>query len=145
MKSLGNKLDGRELMAKKVDPVSHLWVRYPQKVFPRLYVRGLQLRAGVLGTKVRRLRGRVGLPTVDVKCRGGCGQPESLSHILQKCQVTHDGRCARHNRVVYLTAKKLGAGVDEAWVEPIIPVPGSYRKPDLVIRKDETLYVMDLP
>ena len=80
----------------------------------------------------------------ELLCRGGCGQPESLVHILQKCQVTHETKCARHNQVVrFLSAKFTKAGY-EVLVEPIIPVHGSFRKPDLVVRSGATVYVVDV-
>jgi hypothetical protein len=40
-----------------VDPVSHLRVSYPQKVFPGVYIDGLLLRTEVLRTKVIGSRG----------------------------------------------------------------------------------------
>ncbi|MGL5119437.1 MAG: hypothetical protein ACRC7H_09600, partial [Plesiomonas shigelloides] len=46
-------IDGRELAEHDVDEGSHLWLRRPDRVFPRLYIRGIQLRGGTLSTKAR--------------------------------------------------------------------------------------------
>lgn len=67
-------------------------------------------------------------------CRGGCGAVETLNHVLQKCGVTHDSRCARHNRLLRLLNKKLKGHGKETMLEPIIPAAGSYIKPDLIVK-----------
>ncbi|KAF7233384.1 hypothetical protein EG68_04446 [Paragonimus skrjabini miyazakii] len=77
--------DGADLMNVQVARARFYW--------------GLQLRGGLLNMKVRSSRGyRRALG--DSRCRGLYGCPESIGYILQKCSVTHDARCARHNRVV---------------------------------------------
>ena len=150
-KSLYGKADGRELGIPDVDPDSFRWIRDPGGIFPRLYIRGLQLRAGVLGTKVRKarqrgIRGPVRTMPFDttILCRGGCGQPESIGHILQKCSVTHEARCARHNRIVQYVAKLLKQSKYQVTVEPIIPVTGSFRKPDIVAVRNGIAHVIDV-
>lgn len=77
-------------------------------------------------------------------CRGGCGFPESLNHVLQRCVITHDARCARHNRVVERIQRKLTKKGIETWSEMHIPIAGSYIKPDLIARKERIGLVMDV-
>ena len=52
-------------------PQSSIWLQYPVRVFPRIYIRGIQLRASALNTKVRRSKQNRG--SGDVNCRGGFG------------------------------------------------------------------------
>lgn len=96
---LFNSVDGRELTVPEVDKASHEWLRRPARVFPRLYIRGIQLRGGLLPTKARSTRGN-NRQVTNRTCRGACCAPETLNHILQACELTHDARCARHNRVL---------------------------------------------
>ncbi|CAH8502348.1 unnamed protein product [Dicrocoelium dendriticum] len=126
-----------------VDKASYNWVRRPEGVFPRLYIRGLKLRAGVLPSKVRSSRGgsRKGR---ELLCRGHCGHHESVAHILQKCAITHDARCARHNRVVKRVAAIVRKKGYQAWVEPVIAKADSFCKPDLVIASPNQVRLVDV-
>ncbi|KAA3671572.1 uncharacterized protein DEA37_0007351 [Paragonimus westermani] len=100
--------DGADLINVEVDKAGFYWVHNPQLVFLRLFIRGLQLRGGLLNTKVRisRCNRRA---SDDLRCRGLCGCFGSVGHILQKCALTHEARCARHNRVVQTVGKMLSA------------------------------------
>lgn len=69
---------------------------------------------------------------------------ESIDHILQKCVLTHDVRCARHNRLVTKIAQKLRRKGHETWTEPIIPTGRSFCKPDLICKTKEEVFVMDV-
>lgn len=77
-KRLLSSVDGKDLSEPDVDEGSHLWVKKPDRVFPRLYIRGIQLRGGTLSTKSRASRGRAD-PGDDRRCRGGCPNTETLS------------------------------------------------------------------
>ncbi|VDP96030.1 unnamed protein product [Trichobilharzia regenti] len=102
---LFSSADGYGLTESTTYPESHKWLLNPEMALPKLYV---QLRRGLLGTKTRHARGR---PRVDINCRGGCGQPENLQHILQHCALTHEVRCKRHKDVLKLIANKLRCGI----------------------------------
>ncbi|MGL5127331.1 MAG: RNA-directed DNA polymerase, partial [Aeromonas popoffii] len=138
-----SSMDGRDLSEPDVDEGSHLWVKRPDRVFPRLYIRGVQLRGGTLSTKSRASRGRHGLEE-DRRCRGGCQSVETLTHILQSCSKTHDVRCARHNRVLRLLCKKLHRGEYNTSIEPIVPCLRTHIKPDIIVHRTERLLVMDV-
>ena len=140
--SLYQSLDGAGLQTSSSSPASHLWLRFPERVFPRLYIRAIQMRAACLSTKVRRNRGLT-RKSNDVRCRGRCGDPESLSHIINNCQLTHDIRCKRHNATVQLIANKLRRRNINFMCEPHIPLPTSFCKPDIILTKDNTAYVLD--
>ncbi|KAF7251390.1 Retrovirus Pol polyprotein from type-1 retrotransposable element R2 [Paragonimus skrjabini miyazakii] len=135
--------DGADLMNVQVDRASFYWLRNHRYVFPRLYIRGLQLRGGLLNTKVRSSRG-YRRASEDSRCRGLCGCPESIGHILQKCSVTHDARCARHNRVVQMIGRLLRARGQTVFTEPIIPSVSTFCKPDLVVGWGSSILVMDV-
>ncbi|KAL7060522.1 hypothetical protein AAHC03_09130 [Spirometra sp. Aus1] len=96
--------DGRLLAHIGTSAYVHHWLSSPDRLFPWLYLRGIQLRAGVLSTKVRRSR-RKRLP--DTLCHGQCGQAETLPHILQSCQVTKNARIWRHKSIMKTAAAKM--------------------------------------
>ncbi|KER20661.1 hypothetical protein T265_10852 [Opisthorchis viverrini] len=129
---LKSTADGRELVIDSADRASFDWLANPGTVLPRLFIRGIQLRAGVLCSKIRNARGR-SVASDDLLCRGRCGADGTLNHILQRCQVTHAARCARHNRMVQNLAGRLSRRGYEVMTEPIIPVGGNFCKRDLVV------------
>ena len=135
--------DGRDTPRVPVDRCSHGWIDRPERVFPDVYMRGLKLRGGLLRTKVRATRGRAPTPD-ELRCRGSCGEPESLGHILQRCAVSHDARCARHNRLVRRVATTLRRQGREVLVEPVIPTGKTFCKPDIVFRSGNTAIICDV-
>lgn len=54
--------------------------------------------------------------------------------------MTHDGRCARHNRVMKRMDKMLKMISLKTWMEPIIPMWKTFIKPDIVMEKGQTTY-----
>lgn len=141
--ALHDSIDGRELREDDVDPASHRWLIDPQRVFPRLHLRGIQVRGGLLASKSRVSRGRP-IPIEDKRCRGVCGATETLNHILQICHTTHNARCERHNRVMRLVERKTRPHVTASWIEPIIPTTSSFIKPDVVVQKADETILMDI-
>ncbi|VDP95231.1 unnamed protein product [Trichobilharzia regenti] len=140
-KQLHSSADGYGLTESTTCPESHKWLLNPEMVLPKLYVRAVQLRGGLLGTKTRNARGR---PGVDINCRGGCGQPENPQHILQHCALTHEVRCKRYNDVLKLIAKKLRKSNTRFYIEPRVPTPTSFCKPDMIIPLDGVAYILDV-
>ncbi len=133
-KQLALSVDGKDLTINDVDASIHLMLEKPTIVFPPLHLQEIQLRGGVLPTKARGERGRKTCPN-DLQCRGACQVKETLNHISQRCEITHDARCARHNRVMRRLEIMLRKGASTTWVEPIIPTSTSFIKPDLLIDK----------
>ena len=136
--------DGARLKAAITTAVSFNWIRNPQRIFPRLYIRSIKLRAGVLSTKVRSSRGRPASDPASLQCRGRCMHHESLSHILQHCAITHDARCKRHNDICKRIASTLQRQHIQTLYEPHIPTVSSFIKPDLIIIKDGAAYVLNI-
>ncbi|GAA54385.1 retrovirus-related Pol polyprotein from type-1 retrotransposable element R2 [Clonorchis sinensis] len=79
-----------------------------------------------------------------ISCRGNCGQPESLVHILQSCWITHDARCARHNRVARELAKRLRRLGYTVFEELRAPTSTSFIKPDLIAVRERRATVIDV-
>lgn len=52
-------------------------------------------------------------------------------------------RCARHNRVMKRLDVNLRRKALRTWVEPIIPTVHSFIKPDVVMEKGHSTYIMD--
>ncbi|GAA47508.1 retrovirus-related Pol polyprotein from type-1 retrotransposable element R2 [Clonorchis sinensis] len=73
-----------------------------------------------------------------------CGQPESLVHILQSCWITHDARCARHNRVARELAKRLRRLGYTVFEELRAPTSTSFIKPDLIAVRERRATVIDV-
>lgn len=84
-------VDGREMTTSDIDPASYFWVEKSNRVFPRLHLRGIQLRGGTLNTKARTSRGREKSPN-ELACCGACHARETLNHILQICEIMHHAR-----------------------------------------------------
>ena len=140
--SLVSSADGRGLREMASSPLSSRWLLHPERVFPRIYIRAIHLRCNLMRTKVRSSRGRRG--DQSVLCRGNCGQPESLAHILQSCWITHDARCARHNRVAKDLARRLRTLGYTVLEEPRVPTATSFIKPDLIAVRGEVAVIMDV-
>ncbi|GAA54168.1 retrovirus-related Pol polyprotein from type-1 retrotransposable element R2 [Clonorchis sinensis] len=140
--SLYNSVDGRGLRELDASPLSKRWLVSPERVPPRIFIRGIQLRCNLLRTRVRSARHGHGGQTI--LCRGNCGQPESLVHILQSCWITHDARCARHNRVARELAKRLRRLGYTVFEEMRAPTSTSFIKPDLIAVRERRATVIDV-
>ncbi|GAA54740.1 retrovirus-related Pol polyprotein from type-1 retrotransposable element R2 [Clonorchis sinensis] len=90
---------------------------------------------------LRRFNANVGQ---TILCRGNCGQPDSLVHILQSCWITHDARCARHNRVARELAKRLRRLGYTVFEELRAPTSTSFIKPDLIAVRERRATVIDV-
>jgi hypothetical protein len=139
---LYNSTDGRGLRGTASSPLSTLWLARPERVFPRVYIRAIQLRCNLLGTRLRNCRRRQNGQVTS--CRANCGQLESLSHILQTCWKTHDARCARHNRIARELAKRLRRLGYIVFEELRIPTTTSFIKPDLIVIREGQATVLDV-
>jgi len=90
-------------------------------------------------------RGAAYNPKESRQCRAGCARTESLSHVLQGCDVTHFSRIDRHNYVAK-TVKR--AGVKNGYtveVEPRITcTDGKWKVPDLIFTRGDEVVVTDI-
>ncbi|GAA50381.1 retrovirus-related Pol polyprotein from type-1 retrotransposable element R2, partial [Clonorchis sinensis] len=90
-----------------------------------------------------RLKEKLEAAAVD-RIKEWCGQPESLVHILQFCWITHDARCARHNRVARELAKRLRRLGYTVFEELRAPTSTSFIKPDLIAVRERRATVIDV-
>lgn len=97
-----------------------------------------------LPTLARRAWGR---PDQDVRCRHGCGCPETINHVQQECILTKGGRSLRHNRALDLIhstiVRKFGNNFSVE-KEPNLQTRHGLRKPDLVLHGGSDASVIDL-
>lgn len=104
------------------------------------FVKAVQLRGNLLPTM-----GIPSNPKEKRKCRAGCERTESLSHVLQRCPVTHWNRIRRHDRIVNLLKKMITKNGWQVEVEPRIRcASGVLKIPDLVCIKNEQVIVCDV-
>ena len=90
-------------------------------------------------TASRAARGR---PDASTQC-DACNATETLAHILQRCERTHEARVARHDSVSkYLISAlhKRGYTTNE---EPAIPTPAGMRYPDIIAWDQNICVVVD--
>lgn len=139
---LHQSLEWAGLIHTSASKASHRWLCHPERVFLRLYIHCTSLQGRLLSMKSRRSRG--GRTDGDLNCHGRCGQIESLGHIEMRCAITHDARCARHNRVSDLLAKFFRKRDLKVHEEPRVPMQQSFLKPDLVVETPCMAIVLDV-
>ncbi|GBN58405.1 Retrovirus-related Pol polyprotein from type-2 retrotransposable element R2DM [Araneus ventricosus] len=76
-------------------------------------------------------------------CRAGCNRNETLNHISQGCPRTHQRRIARHNAVSNYIKHGLENRGYIVFDELIYKTNVGNRKPDLVVLKNKTAFVID--
>ncbi len=140
--SLYRTRDGAAL--RDSNPVSTAWVREPiSRTTPSEFLGAVALRGGVLPCGTRASRG--GRGDRPPMCRGSCGRPESLTHILQGCALTHGPRVKRHDAVVHELVRRLertpGATVLR---EPTVPYVGTFLRPDILVIRGTRVTVVDV-
>ncbi|KAF7249908.1 hypothetical protein EG68_09259 [Paragonimus skrjabini miyazakii] len=118
--------DGADVLEVELTSESYIWLQNPGEMFLRVYLRCGQLGGGYLSTKE------------------GCAQPESIGYILQKCEVKHDVRCARHSRLAHKLAGYLRGRSLLVLEEFTVPLKSSYCKPDSLVIADGVVYVIDV-
>lgn len=91
------------------------------------FINLIKLRINALPTRSRTSRGR----PKDRLCRAGCNQIETLNHIMQICERTHEVRIKRHNAVASYLQRSLQKNY-QVYKEPHIQSANGLRKPDLV-------------
>lgn len=103
--ALLNSIDSRELSAPNIDVASHEGILQPSRVFPCSYIKGIQLRCSLL-------------------LRGACRIPEMINHVLQVCEVTHDGDThviiASYNALINFCANKASNHVSNQSSHPAL-------------------------
>lgn len=141
---LDNAVSGAGLPGHCGNPGTHRWIRDPPNHWSgEDYVRALQLRMNVLPT-IGGLHNARLQPGAKM-CRGGCQRIETLSHVLQRCPVTHHQRIARHNHAVNVIARACTTKGLPVEIEPTIrDGTGRLHKPDLMVTKDDGIHIVEV-
>ena len=135
-KELYATIDGKGLTNMDETPFASDWVIGGSSLMSgRSYVNALKIRGNLWGTGARQSRGRRPTPPM---CDAGCPNKQTLSHMAQGCNRTHDQRVRRHDRVNCQLAKSLSNIGHEVIIEPRISTPAGLRKPDIVCINSRT-------
>ena len=122
------------------DKIGNTWLYNPELLKPSRYLDALKLRTNTYGTRAALRRAK---KDVDINCRR-CGvQVETLEHILGLCTHIKNKRMKRHDEVCELIANNVSKEY-VIFKEPEIEINGDRRKPDMVIKDHEKVYVVDV-
>lgn len=118
----------------------NVWLEDYKLLKPSRFIDALKLRTNTFGTRSVLARAD---KNMDVNCRKCRAQPETLGHILGLCQYTRGLRIKRHDEAKLTLADSLRKR-NEVFVEPTLRVGGSLFKPDLVVKNEERVLVVDV-
>jgi hypothetical protein len=137
-----SSVDGRGLRFHDADAASNSWVTSGSFLQSGSgYIHCIQMRAVSLHCAVRAARGH---PRASMNC-DTCGEPEGLSHIVQRCCRTAKSRDGTHDSICTYLADVLRAKEMELVQEPAIETPAGIRRPDIVVHKPGgASYVLDV-
>lgn len=134
------RVDGVGLKESGKIPQQHMWIQEGTRFLSRRdFLQSCKLRINAIPTRSRTTRGRL----LERQCRTGCGWPETLDHVLQKCHRTHGPRIKRHNAVAAYVARALSRQEYTVAEEPEIRTTLGLRKPDIVAKLGQTVLVID--
>lgn len=142
-RKLHGSIDGLGLAKSGGVPQQHQWVIDGTRFLSgRDFLNIIKLRINALPTRSKCARGRMGH---DKRCRAGCSAVETMNHIQQICERTHDTRVDRHDDLVKYVARGASRRGFAVLKEPAIRTNDRLRKPDLIISRaeDEVAYVVD--
>lgn len=138
---LHNSNDGTGLKEAPMSRLSTDWVSASAGGIPGAdYVHYHHIRANCLPTRARCSRGRRHL---DGMCRAGCPERETPAHCVQRCFRTHGGRILRHDDLCRQVAGFLRQKGFDVLAEKAFNTSVGRRRPDLIISKGNTAYVLD--
>ncbi|RWS26564.1 reverse transcriptase-like protein [Leptotrombidium deliense] len=133
--------NGRDALIFAADKAGNHWLNGTNaKLRGEEFIRFVQLRSNTLPVLANALRGR---PTPTCRACGQPGERETLAHILQRCAATHTARVRRHDEVVERCVKewtRLGLDVRK---EPTFTVNSVTYRPDVVLIKGNSIFVID--
>lgn len=124
------------------DPFANCWLLDPYALRPGQFIDALKLRTNTFGTRVALGRAQRG---AEVLCRRCGTKAETLGHVLGECVAGKRLRIERHNCIVGDIAERCGQMGMEVAVEQTITLPdGTALRPDLVIKHQDKVSVMDV-
>jgi hypothetical protein len=120
----------------------NVWMSEYNLLRPSRFIDALRLRTNTFGTRTVLARAD---KNIDVMCRRCRAQPETLGHILGLCQYTKGLRIKRHDEAKLIIADTLQQNKkNEVFVEPTLKVGSDLYKPDLVVKNEERVLVVDV-
>lgn len=122
------------------EKIGNGWIKEYHLLKPSRCIDALRLRTNTFGVKTVLTQAD---RKMDVNCRRCHAQPETLGYVLGMCQYTKGLRIKRHDEVKSLLAKKLSKN-NEVSVEPTLKTGDNLYKPDLVIKNEERILVVDV-
>lgn len=140
-KTLNEMVDGRDIRNAANHSSSTLFnsVRMDE-LRSEDFIHYNQIRSNSIPTRKRTARGR----RKPTRCRAGCRQVETLQHVVQMCERTHNGRLLRHNRVVDILSEELKKREYIVHKEVKIRTSQDVHKPDIIMVKGDIAYVVDV-
>lgn len=142
-KALLSSLDGAGLQEHQAVPQVHQWMANGTSLLKgAAFIDAIKIKHNLMATKTRRSRGH---RNIDTRCQG-CGQRESLGHLLQVCPQLHGQRVRRHDNIVDAISTDCMQCKHAVVKEPRITTTSGVRKPDLVIcnLEQRKAYVLDV-
>ncbi|CAI6373764.1 unnamed protein product [Macrosiphum euphorbiae] len=135
MQDLHASVDGSELKLCSEESASVAFLRRPDGIPSSDFKEYARIRINALPTRKRVNRGKAG----PARCRA-CGLvDETLAHISQTCQRTHESRILRHDCLVKRITGGLREKRYEVETEHLYKLHGGNMKPDIVATiSDET-------
>ncbi|XP_076397961.1 uncharacterized protein LOC143266308 [Megachile rotundata] len=122
------------------DKIGNSWLYNPNLLKPSRYLDALKLRSNTFGTRVVLRRAD---KQQSLNCRRCNMQYETLGHVLGNCIHTKAARIQRHDEIKNFIANKI-ANKYTVFVEPTVNVIVELKKPDLVIKDQERLIIVDI-
>lgn len=132
------KCQGQGVADFRNDKIGNTWLRNPTLLRLSRYLDALRLRTNTFGTRVVLKRAN---PEIDAKCRRCHVMPDTLAHVIGACIHTKNMRIKRHDDIKNLIADRVGKNCT-VFDEPT--VRGELKKPDLVIKDQRRLLVVDV-
>lgn len=135
-------MDGKGLTESFKCPSAHRCVDDGSSLLSgRDYIKCIHVRYGTLYKRSMCARGR---DRKDKSCRRGCGQVETLNHIIQGCYATHFARIKRNDAIVNYVQKIVQDRGITDHKEPHFKIDNSTLKPDLVLYTTDRVHALDI-
>lgn len=137
------RVDGKGLAEANKVPSVHKWLLSDNGfIRGRDFVDMVKCRYNALPTRSRSARNQ---PSKTKQCRTpGCFDKETLAHVSQLCHSVHGMRIKRHDNIGRTLLRELkSSGFKVEW-EPRFKTSNGIRKPDIIARKGDKTYVVDI-
>lgn len=122
------------------DQIGNAWLYNLTLLKPSRFLDALRLRTNTFGTRIVLRRANQQLST---QCRRCNAELKTLGHILGICTHTKPQRIRRHNENKNFKTNKLNKRCT-VFTEPTVRVNNELKKPNLVIKGQEGLSVVDV-